>query len=176
MFCIECGSKLEKDQKFCAECGLNVESILVEENKDIQKVINEELVDKEEKVNEKLSLTKETKSTNHSDTKIKNQKLIYVFLNMMIFGAIAAFFFIGYENQFVSSPCSKSRSDEISLDCYMHMEPIYKENKVRWFKVFNWARKNNIKEVVEFDKAVERGDERSYERLIPIIIEKYKDR
>ena len=74
------------------------------------------------------------------------------------------------------SPCNRAIGKEISLECFEHIEPIYKANKVRWFKVFTWAREQNIKEVVEFDKAVARGDEISYERLIPIIIEKYKAR
>ena len=72
------------------------------------------------------------------------------------------------------SPCNSSRGDEISWECFEAIEKLYKKNKVRWFKVIGWARKNNIKEIIEFDKAVERGDERSYERLILKMIEKYK--
>ena len=72
------------------------------------------------------------------------------------------------------SPCMRALGKEISLECYEHVKPIYKSNKVRWFDVFTWAREKNIKEVEDFDEAVKRGDEITYERLIPIIIQKYK--
>ena len=202
-FCTKCGLKVG-ESLFVQNKDLKIdinEELVNKEDKNRAKLtsqIDPNNQNKSSKGSSSKNKSSENKKSLSSKSKVKANKFIF---GIVIFSSsiVGLFFFVVFlarqgkipqellfgdqsdsseiiQNKKDRSPCNSTRGDQISDECIQSLQKLFKENKVRWFRVFDWARKRSLKEVDEIPKAYEKGDEQSYERLIKSMLNKYLQR